>query len=76
LANLGIGLDTSVASADEVLNAKEQQKPKKTKLNDKQFAAMIIAIGQGKHEQVEQRIEYYTELSLRATQVTAKLCPE
>ena len=43
LANLGIGLDTSIASADEVLNAKKQQKDKpKTKLDDAKLQALSL----------------------------------
>tara|TARA_R110002020_G_scaffold424388_2_gene633594 strand:- start:20289 stop:20900 length:612 start_codon:yes stop_codon:yes gene_type:complete len=61
LANLGIGLDTSIASADEVLNAKKQQevKPKKEKLNDDKYQAMIVAIGAGKTDVVEKKMKNY-----------------
>lgn len=62
LGGLGIGLDTSIASADEVLNAKKQQaeKPKTTeKLNMSQYQAMIRAIGEGKIEVVEKRMDNY-----------------
>jgi hypothetical protein len=60
LANLGIGLDTSIASADEVLNAKKQQKDKpKTKLDDAKLQAMIVAIGEGKISVVQERMNNY-----------------
>tara|TARA_Y100000593_G_scaffold39630_1_gene76501 strand:+ start:397 stop:957 length:561 start_codon:yes stop_codon:yes gene_type:complete len=60
LANLGIGLETSIASADEVLNAKKQQEEKpKTKLDNNKYEAMIAAIEEGKIEVVKQRMENY-----------------
>tara|TARA_R100000963_G_scaffold16507_1_gene11644 strand:- start:145 stop:777 length:633 start_codon:yes stop_codon:yes gene_type:complete len=61
LANLGIGLDTSIASADEVLNAKKQQetKPKKEKLNNNKYQAMIVALGEGKVSVVQERMNNY-----------------
>ena len=57
LANLGIGIDTSVASANEVTNAIEQQnkKPKKRKpISAERFEEAILAISEGKytHEQL------------------------
>tara|TARA_R110002020_G_scaffold240290_3_gene453036 strand:+ start:859 stop:1425 length:567 start_codon:yes stop_codon:yes gene_type:complete len=61
LANLGIGLDTAIASADEVLNAKKQQDQPKTKprLNSSRYQAMIVAIGDGKIDVVKERMENY-----------------
>jgi hypothetical protein len=61
LGNLGIGLDTSIASADEVLNAKKQQetKPKIEKLTDAKLSAMIVAIGEGKIDTVKERLPKY-----------------
>ena len=61
LANLGIGLDTSVASADEVLNAKKQQETPKTKeeLDDSKYQSMIVAIGKGKIDVVKERMKNY-----------------
>ena len=61
LANLGIGLDTSIASAEEVLNAKKQQETPKTKekLDDSKYQAMIVAIGDGKIEIVQERMKNY-----------------
>ena len=62
LANIGIGLDVAIASADEVLNAKAHDKPKKPKiekLTDDKFSAMIVAIGEGKGDTVRQRLCKY-----------------
>ena len=62
LANIGIGLDVAIASADEVLNAKAQDKPKKPKiekLSDAKFSAMVVAIGEGKGDTVRERLCKY-----------------
>ena len=62
LANIGIGLDVAIASADEVLNAKAQDKPKKPKiekLTDAKLQAMIVAIGEGKVSIVQERMSKY-----------------
>ena len=62
LANIGIGLDVAIASADEVLNAKahdKTNKPKIEKLTDDKFSAMIVAIGEGKGDTVRQRLCKY-----------------
>tara|TARA_R100000908_G_C3664633_1_gene90302 strand:+ start:40 stop:627 length:588 start_codon:yes stop_codon:yes gene_type:complete len=62
LANIGIGLDVAIASADEVLNAKAHdklKKPKIEKLSDAKFSAMIVAIGEGKGDTVRQRLCKY-----------------
>ena len=62
LGNLGIGLETSIASADEVKNAMAQDnsKPKtKEKLNGSKYQAMIVAIGEGKIDVVEKRMANY-----------------
>ena len=68
LGNLGIGIDGAFASADEVKNAKAQEvklkinkpKPKKkSKLDDKKFSAMIVAIGEGKEDIVKSRLPNY-----------------
>ena len=62
LANIGIGLDVAIASADEVLNAKAQDKPKKPKiekLSDSKFSAMVVAIGEGKGDTVRERLCKY-----------------
>ena len=62
LANIGIGLDVAIASADEVLNAKAQdksKKPKIEKLTDAKFSAMVVAIGEGKGDTVRERLCKY-----------------
>ena len=62
LGNLGIGIDTSIASAFEVNNAIIQQetKPKtKEKLNDSKYQAMIVALGEGKVDVVKERMTNY-----------------
>ena len=62
LANIGIGLDLAIASADEVLNAKAQDKPKKlskSKLDNGQLQAMIVAIGKGESDKVKKRLPFY-----------------
>ena len=62
LANIGIGLDVAIASADEVLNAKAQdksKKPKIEKLTDDKLSAMVVAIGEGKGDTVRERLCKY-----------------
>ena len=62
LANIGIGLDVAIASADEVLNAKAQDRPKKPKiekLTDAKLSAMLVAIGEGKGDTVRERLCKY-----------------
>ena len=67
LGNLGIGIDGSVASAEEVKNAVDQdkQKPKAKKveevkkLTDAQLVAMIVAVGEGKREKVVSALPNY-----------------
>tara|TARA_R100001244_G_scaffold125100_1_gene95050 strand:- start:50 stop:646 length:597 start_codon:yes stop_codon:yes gene_type:complete len=59
LANLGIMIETSIASADEVKYAKAQDKPKIEKLTDAKLQAMIVAIGEGKIDTVKERLPNY-----------------
>ena len=62
LGNLGIGVETSIASAEEIQYAKAQAKPKKPKiekLTDAQLSAMIVAIGEGKVSIVQERMSKY-----------------
>ena len=62
LGNLGIGIDTSIASAFEVNNAIKQQETKlktKEKLNDSKYQAMIVALGNGKIDVVKERMNNY-----------------
>ncbi len=61
LANLGIGLDTSVASYEEVANAvKQQAEPAaKPKLDEDKFNNMLKAIEQGKGDAVKAKMPSY-----------------
>ena len=60
LGNLGIGIETSIASAEEIKNAKNHQKDKpKTKLDEAKLQAMIVAIGEGKISVVQERMNNY-----------------
>tara|TARA_R100000963_G_C4613203_1_gene82944 strand:+ start:80 stop:679 length:600 start_codon:yes stop_codon:yes gene_type:complete len=62
LGNLGIGVETSIASADEINYAKAQDKTKKSKvekLTDAKFSAMIVAIGEGKVSVVQEKMNNY-----------------
>ena len=66
LANLGIMIDDSIASADEVQMAisqkdviKKEETKKPEKLTDAKFQAMIVAIGQGKGDKVKDRMKNY-----------------
>ena len=66
LANFGIGIDASVASAQEVVNAIAQtEKPKKCTISKKkslsstQFDAMMKAIRDGESLVVKQRMDNY-----------------
>tara|TARA_R100000808_G_scaffold9922_1_gene26924 strand:- start:980 stop:1627 length:648 start_codon:yes stop_codon:yes gene_type:complete len=69
LGNLGIGIDTSIASADEVNLAISQKdtKPKKEKLKMYQYQAMISAIGEGKIDVVKERMKNYKITKLQKT---------
>tara|TARA_R100000458_G_C8170701_1_gene171305 strand:+ start:37 stop:678 length:642 start_codon:yes stop_codon:yes gene_type:complete len=62
LGNLGIGIDSSIASADEInlAIAQKETKPKsKQKLDDSKYQAMIVAIGEGKIDVVKERMNNY-----------------
>tara|TARA_R100000655_G_scaffold103673_1_gene150267 strand:+ start:1355 stop:1864 length:510 start_codon:yes stop_codon:yes gene_type:complete len=61
LANFGIGIDESVASANEVDIAikKQNTKPKKAKMTIKVYQAMMKAIKEGKGDFVKQHMDKY-----------------
>ena len=61
LANLGIGLDTSVASYEEVANAVKQQSTPaaKPKLDEDKFNNMLKAIEAGKGDAVKAKMPNY-----------------
>jgi hypothetical protein len=66
LANLGIGIDVSVASFDEVANAINQQKPKPKKkktISDERFEEALLQISQGNytHERLRNDFELTKE---------------
>ena len=76
LGNLGIGIDTSIASAFEVNNAIKQQdsKPKKTAgsviispvpLDNDKFQQMVIAIAEGKADKVKERLANYSTTKMQ-----------
>lgn len=78
LGNLGIGIDTSIASAFEVNNALKQQdsKPKtKEKLNDSKYQAMIVALGKGQVSVVQERMNNY-KLTKKQRETLNKLIKE
>lgn len=61
LANLGIGIDVSVASFDEVANAITQQKPKPKKkkpISDERFEEAILAISEGRYTHEKLRNDF------------------
>ena len=72
LGNLGIGIDTSIASADEVHLAIKQHKEKpktKPKLDNKKYEAMVVAIGEGKFDVVKQRMNNYKLTNKQKTEL-------
>jgi|TARA_R110001632_G_scaffold155888_1_gene274185 hypothetical protein len=72
LSNFGIGIDTGIASADEVRNAIDQKTPslkekvvkiaEPSKLPEDKFKAILKALEQGKVKEVKARLPKY-ELS-------------
>lgn len=50
LGNLGIGIETSVASYEEVANAISQQKTKKKKLSKDEFKQALVAIEEKRYD--------------------------
>ena len=75
LGNLGIGIDTSVASYEEVANAIKQQNTPKTKeaLTEDKFNAMLKALNDGKIDLVKSKIDNYTLLPHQETALKAAL---
>ena len=59
MGNLGIGIETSIASSDEVKTAIEQQESKPTKITKKQFEAMKSSIADGNKDLVISRMKKY-----------------
>ena len=50
LGNLGIGIETSVASYEEVVNVISQQKTKKKKLSKDEFKQALVAIEEKRYD--------------------------
>jgi len=75
LGNLGIGIDTSVASYEEVANAiKQQNTPKvKEQLTEDKFNAMLNALNNGKIDLVKSKIQNYDLLPHQETALKAAL---
>jgi len=75
LGNLGIGIDTSVASYEEVANAIKQQKTPKVKeqLTEDKFNAMLNALNNGKIDLVKSKIQNYDLLPHQETALKAAL---
>ena len=76
LGNLGIGIDTSVASYEEVANAVKQQNTKtitKEALSEDKFNAMLKALNDGKIDLVTSKIDNYTLLPHQETALKAAL---
>tara|TARA_R100001510_G_scaffold57632_1_gene66543 strand:+ start:41 stop:538 length:498 start_codon:yes stop_codon:yes gene_type:complete len=75
LGNLGIGIDTSVASYEEVANAIKQQKTPKVKeqLTEDKFNAMLNALNNGKIDLVKSKIQNYDLLPHQQTALKAAL---
>jgi hypothetical protein len=62
LGNLGIGIDTSIASIDEIRNAQSQEKQaakKKGALSEEKFNLMLGAIKEGKGDVVLAKMNNY-----------------
>jgi len=59
LGNLGIGIDNSIGSADEVKNAIKNSNTKKTKITKEIYEAMLSACKDGNADVVEMRMGKY-----------------
>tara|TARA_R110000824_G_scaffold23996_7_gene84894 strand:- start:5990 stop:6517 length:528 start_codon:yes stop_codon:yes gene_type:complete len=70
LSNFGIGIDSGIASADEVKNAINQEKslkdtivkiakPNPVKLTEDKFTAILKALEEGKAKEVKKRLPNY-----------------
>jgi len=77
LANFGIGIDSSVASADEVDTAiKKQSKNgsvEKKKMSAKVFEEMLRAISNGKGDVVKERMSNYIMTSAQERTINTQL---
>ncbi len=76
LGNLGIGIDTSVASYEEVANAVKQQSSKpavKEELSEEKFNAMLKAANEGKAHLVKSKMDNYNLLAHQEGALNAAL---
>ena len=76
LGNLGIGIDTSVASYEEVANAVKQQSNKpavKEELSEEKFNAMLKAANEGKAHLVKSKMDNYNLLAHQEGALNAAL---
>ena len=73
LANFGIGIDSSVASADEVDTAIKKQSKEKKKMSAKVFEEMLKAIATGKGDLVKERMANYIMTSAQERTINTQL---
>ena len=73
LANFGIGIDSSVASADEVETAIKKQSKEKKKMSAKVFEEMLKAIATGKGDLVKERMSNYIMTSAQERTINTQL---
>tara|TARA_R100001463_G_scaffold63172_7_gene116187 strand:- start:21309 stop:21803 length:495 start_codon:yes stop_codon:yes gene_type:complete len=73
LANFGIGIDSGVASADEVEIAIKKQSPDKKKMSAKVFEEMLKAIADGKGDLVKERMGNYIMTSAQERTINTQL---
>ena len=73
LANFGIGIDSSVASAGEVETAIKKQSKEKKKMSAKVFEEMLKAIATGKGDLVKERMSNYIMTSAQERTINTQL---
>ena len=73
LANFGIGIDSGVASADEVETAIKKQSVNKKKMSAKVFEEMLKAIADGKGDLVKERMGNYLMTSAQERTINTQL---
>ena len=73
LANFGIGIDSGVASADEVEIAIKKQSVDKKKMSAKVFEEMLKAIADGKGDLVKERMGNYMMTSAQERTINTQL---
>ena len=73
LANFGIGIDSGVASADEVETAIKKQSKEKKKMSAKVSEEMLKAIATGKGDLVKERMSNYIMTSAQERTINTQL---